>query len=154
MLEEEKAKIGRLSLVVLCREYARPVAMLWRALTDATAVSQWMEYPTQLDPRVGGRIVVDFSPDDGIDGIVTAAVENKLLLYTWGDTLVKWEVSESGSGCALLFSHIGVEPERAPGLAAGWHAFLDHLGPYLEGKRVRDRFSELETAYQSAVSTK
>jgi len=152
MLENEKADIRRVCRIDITREYSHPVEELWRAISDSRRISVWMNYSTRLEPVVGGEIYVDFSPDDGIRGVVCAFDRNALLVYTWGDALVKWALSSKGGGSRLKLSHIGVEPAKAPGLAAGWHAFLDHLGPYLDGKKVADRFEQLERQYQQEYS--
>ena len=34
------------------------------------------------------------------------------------------------------------------GFAAGWHAFIDHLGPYLAGTTIEDRYDDLVKTYE------
>ena len=39
-------------------------------------------------------------------------------------------------------------PEILLGFAAGWHAFIDHLGPYLAGTTIEDRYDDLMKVYE------
>jgi len=145
------ATVSTLHAIRFERRYATPLDDLWAAISDPEQVAVWMEYPTLLEPVVGGRVLIDFAPEDPLEGIVSAAETNKLLAYTWGESLIKWELSPDEQGSRLVFSHFGVRPEFLTGLCAGWQCFLDNLAAHLAGEPFDDRFEELHRQYKRAL---
>ncbi len=113
-------------------------ARLWRAITDPEEVARWMGYPARIDLRIGGDYFVDFerTGDGGLDGVITRIEPEHLLWFSWGLSMICWELDADGDGCRYRFVHYGQEPRDIPdeeGLAAGWHAWLEDLESYLEG---------------------
>ncbi len=51
-------------------------------------------------------------------------------------------------GTSLRFTNSHVTPDILMGFSAGWHAFIDHLGPYLAGTTVADRYDDLVKTYE------
>lgn len=149
------ATVSTLHAIRFERRYATPLDDLWAAISDPEQVAVWMEYPTLLEPVVGGRVLIDFAPEDPLEGIVSAAETNRVLAYTWGESLIKWELSaHDGSGeqgSRLVFSHFGVRPEFLTGLCAGWQCFLDNLAAHLAGEPFIDRFEELHGQYKQEL---
>ena len=145
------AIVSSLHAIRFERRYATPLDDLWAAISDQSQVAVWMEYPTELEPVVGGRVFIDFGPEDPLAGVVSAAEPNTLLAYTWDESLIKWELAADGQGSRLVFSHFGVRPEFLTGLCAGWHCFLDNLAAYLAGAPFVDRFEELHLQYRQKL---
>ncbi|MEO1222988.1 MAG: SRPBCC domain-containing protein [Pseudomonadota bacterium] len=142
------AIVSTLHAIRFERHYATPVEVLWAAISDQSQVAVWMEYPTRLEPVAGGQVLIDFAPEDPLEGIVSAAEPNRLLAYTWGESLIKWELAADEKGSRLVFSHFGVRSEFLTGLCAGWQCFLDNLAAHLAGKPFVDRFEELHRQYK------
>jgi uncharacterized protein YndB with AHSA1/START domain len=133
------------------RAYPQSLERVWSAISNADEVSAWMKFPTQLDPRVGGKVHIEFSAEGSLDGIVCNFEPPHLLIYTWGDSLVNWKLEGDAVETRLHFSHVGVRPELAAGLGAGWHAFLDQLQDHLTGSARPGRYKELKARYENAV---
>lgn len=133
------------------REYPQGVERVWMAISDQDEVSAWIKYPTRLDMRVGGVIHIDFASQGSLEGIVCTLDEPRQLIYTWGDSLVKWVLETSNGGTRLHFSHIGVRPELLGGLSAGWHAFLGQLEDHLSGTSHPSRYRELKARYDKEL---
>ena len=148
---EDIAKAATLYRADWERGYPQDLERVWAAISDQDEVSAWMKYPTRLDMRVGGVIHIDFSADGALEGIVCSLDPPTLLIYTWGDSLVKWVLEEETDGTRLRFSHIGVRPELLAGLGAGWHAFLDQLEDHLNGKPRPSRYRELKARYEKEL---
>ena len=146
------ATVSTLHTIRFERRYPTPLEGLWTAISDQSQVAVWMEYPTRLEPVVGGRVLIDFAPEDPLEGVVSAAEPNRLLAYTWDESLIKWELAaQDGSGengSRLVFTHFGVRPEFLTGLCAGWQCFLDNLAAHLAGAPFVDRFEELHRQYK------
>lgn len=132
------------------RSYPESIVRVWAAISSQDEISAWMQYPTTLEPQAGGAIHIEFSAQGALDGIVCNMEPMRLLVYTWGDSLVKWEIEEAAGETQLHLAHIGVRPELLPGLGAGWHAFLDQLEDHLHGGVPRpNRYRELKSRYES-----
>ncbi len=131
------------------RSYSESVVRVWTAISNQDEITAWMQYPTTLDPKPGGTIHIDFSSQGSLEGIVCNFEPLRLLLYTWGDSLVKWEIEEASGATQLHLAHIGVRPELLAGLGAGWHAFLDQLEDHLHGTSRSNRYRELKARYES-----
>jgi uncharacterized protein YndB with AHSA1/START domain len=133
------------------RGYPQNPVRVWAAISDEQEISVWTQYPTKLEPRPGGKIHIDFSSQESLEGIVCNAEPLRLLTYTWGDSLVKWEMEEAGGETRVHLSHIGVRRELVDGLGAGWHAFLDQLEDYLAGSSRVSRYRELKSRYEAVT---
>ncbi|HZC44233.1 MAG TPA: SRPBCC domain-containing protein [Acidobacteriaceae bacterium] len=131
------------------RAYSQSLERVWRAISNAEEITAWMKFPTQLEPRVGGKVHIDFSAQGALEGIVCDFEPPHLLIYTWGDSLVNWKLEGGAAETKLHFSHVGVRPELLAGLGAGWHAFLGQLEDYLTGSARPDRYRDLKARYEN-----
>ncbi len=122
---------------------------LFFALTDSTEVSAWMRFPATIGNSLGGRIYVQFGKADALDGVISVWAPDRAFGYTWADSIVNFTISTDGTGEPdLLFTQTGVDPDLAPGLAAGWHAFLDNLQAHLTGTPRVSKDTDLLTHYK------
>ena len=151
MAIEMGAKVSSLFTISLERRYRHPIGEVWAAISDEKHVALWMEYPARITPVFGGDVLIDFSPEEPIRGVVCAAETERLLAYTWGDSIVKWELSRPDETVRLDFSHVAVKREFLTGLCAGWHCFLDNLDAHLAGRPFQDRFEELHLQYEEHI---
>lgn len=133
------------------RKYPQSVEQVWAVISNADEISAWMKFPTRLDPRSGGVIHIDFAAQGSLEGIVCNVEPPRLLVYTWGDSLVKWSLESNHPGTLLHFAHIGVHPELLEGLSAGWHAFLAQLEDHLAGISHPSRYRELKARYDKEL---
>lgn len=133
------------------RNYPQSVQRVWTAISDQIEISAWMGYPTKLELHPGGLIHIDFSAQDSLEGTVCNIEPLRLLVYTWGDSLVKWELDLDAENTKLHLVHVGVRPELAAGLGAGWHAFLDQLEDHLGGSGRPARYRELKSRYEAEL---
>ena len=135
------------------RAYRQGIERVWSALSNEDEITAWMKFPTKLEPRVGGVIHIDFSSQGSLEGIVCNFESPRLLTYTWGDSLVSWKLEGDESETRLRLSHIGVRPELAAGLGAGWHGFLSQLDEYLTGTVKPDGYRELKDRYEREIQS-
>ena len=99
------------------RVYNHPVEKLWKALSSAEAMSQWI-MPTNFKPEIGYEFQFTTKPYPGFDGItkckVLEIVENEKLVFSWSggsltDTIVSFQLIEKGEKTLLKFEHSGFE---------------------------------------------
>ncbi len=148
MPNDDLATFEKCYRIDLKRRFPVPAALLWVAISEGEQIAAWMKFPVELEARTGGAIHIDFGGQGSIEGTVCDLEAPFLFAYTWGDSFVKWSVSGDAEQAELEFSHIGVKPELAKGLAAGWHAFLDQLEAYLtKAAPPAGRFQQLNKEY-------
>ncbi|HEX4213839.1 MAG TPA: SRPBCC domain-containing protein [Candidatus Dormibacteraeota bacterium] len=127
---------------------------VWQAITAPDEIEAWMGYPADVDPRRGGRYHIDFSgTDEGeIDGVITELEQGRALAYSWGLSIVRWELEAAEGGCVYTFCHHGLSRPDARGLGAGWHGFLEQLAHHLagDGHRTVDHLPYL-AAYEHRI---
>lgn len=103
--------------VELERFYPRPPADVWRALTEAELLAQWL-MPNDIVPVVGHRFTFTTQPVAEFDGIVHCTVleveAERRLVYTWRsnsglDTTVTWTLHAEAGGTLLRLVHRGFD---------------------------------------------
>jgi uncharacterized protein YndB with AHSA1/START domain len=133
------------------RRLPHPVAKVWRAVTEPEELSHWFPSDVELDFRVGGKIRFVFREGEGptLDGEITELDPPRVFAFTWGDSLLRFELSEVTGGCLLVFTHAFTDRPAAASFAAGWHICLDGLAEALDGESAQPpgRVAELHSAY-------
>ena len=148
MTNRQLARFEKCYRIDLTRRFPVAAALLWVAVSDPEQIAAWMKFPVELEARTGGAIRIDFAGRGSIEGTICDLEPPFLFAYTWGDSFVKWSVSDDLESSELQFSHIGVKAELAKGLAAAWHAFLDQLEAYLnKGTPPEGRFQQWSKEY-------
>ncbi len=92
--------------------YPHPPERVWRALTDAKALGQWL-MPNDFEPTVGHAFQFRTKPGPGFDGIVDCKVlevsPHERLSYSWRggpiDTVVTFELTATADGGTKLRFH-------------------------------------------------
>jgi uncharacterized protein YndB with AHSA1/START domain len=128
----------------------QPREQVWRALTDSTALAEWM-FPNDFVPRVGHHFTFQVPPNPkvGFDGLVVhcAVLECEppsRLAFSWSagglaDTRVSFRLEPDGEGTRVLFEHSGFEgppqwPDQAVrGAEFGWAKMLNQLPAVVAG---------------------
>lgn len=104
--------------IVLERVYPYPIEQVWKAISTAEALSQWL-MPTDFVLEIGRAFTFQTKPQPGFDGKVHGRVLHfeplKTLTYTWQGgpmkkpTTVKFELTAIPEGTRLTFTHSGFE---------------------------------------------
>lgn len=109
---------------------------VWRAITEPEHLTAW--FPDHLTGAwvVGGelRFSHDSAAISGFGGEVRAVDPPRLLEYTWGPDLLRFEIEPHGAGCTLTLLDTFDEQGKAARDAAGWHVCLDQLAAELGGR--------------------
>ena len=140
--------------LTLTREYAAPPERIWRAWTDAKALSEWWGPEpggavsvAELDVRVGGRFRICFGGADGnaheCAGTYQEVARPSKLVFTWSwprttpqrESLVTILFKAKGRGTELVFRHERFFDEKArDDHKRGWTGLLEGLERYLAGE--------------------
>lgn len=127
------------------RVYPHPPEKVWRALTDPTALGQWL-METNFAPEVGRKFTMWCNDGEGgTDTYVCTLLEYNppnRMLWSWvldgsqhqGDTFVEFKVVPVASGTKVTITHTGDrDPETIEKFKGGWQYKLDQLGTLLSG---------------------
>lgn len=135
------------------RRLSHPIDKVWRALTDPAEIVGWFPWVVEMDARVGGRM--SFTHPKGLatapDAVITEWEPPHVFAYVWNDEPLRWELTEDGAGCVLVFTNGLPDRPRAAKIAAGWHMSLDALAAVLAGDEMRlTPWAELNSGYLAA----
>jgi len=134
----------------LSRSYSVPPEKVWRAWTEAQALSRWFGpgdggtlAAADVDLRVGGRWRVAFDTPDGesheVSGVYQEVVPGRRLVFTWAwkstperVSRISIELKPTAAGTELILVHDRFFDEQARvNHARGWQPALDKLGRFL-----------------------
>lgn len=118
--------------VVVERDLRHPPEKVWRALTQAPLIEEWL-LQNDFEPVVGHRF--ELSADWGaVQGEVLVVEPNRRLSYTWGDddlhSVVTWTLTPIDAGTRLRMQQTGFRPDQPRyfhGARAGWPRFFEAL---------------------------
>jgi uncharacterized protein YndB with AHSA1/START domain len=123
--------------LIFVRELPQPPARVWRALTDPAELDRWAPFTADRDlgaPGPAELTLVDGDDRTLLPAEVRLVVEARLLEYTWGDDVLRWELEPAGAGTRLTLRHTLADPELDAMVAAGWHLCTDVLAKLLAGE--------------------
>ena len=125
--------------VVFVRELAHSPESVWSALTDPAELAEWAPFDTDRDLGATGNATLTLAGGDGQDRMeasVRAADAPRLLEYTWGPDLLRWELEPIPSGTLLTLRHTVEDKSWVPKVIAGWHICLDVAERLLKGSPI------------------
>jgi uncharacterized protein YndB with AHSA1/START domain len=114
------------------RHLPDPPAVVWQALTEREQLRSW--FPTDVIVSggvwiVGATITFRFSPevmDRTLTGEVLEVDEPKVLAFTWGEDMLRFELTAEEDGTHLVLID-ELPAHSAARNAAGWENCLDRL---------------------------
>lgn len=148
---------GTTPAVRLERRLPDPPAVVWRALTERDQLSQWFPCDVIVEGgrwEVGTAISFPFPAqviDMTLHGTVLAVDEPKLLSYSWGEEVLRFELYPDGDGTRLVLTD-QLQASAAARNAAGWEDCLDRLAglPADPGAWQR-RFAAYAAAFEPRI---
>ena len=151
-------------VLVLVRQLRHPPARVWTALTEPSELAAWAPFAAERSLAGTGELtltMIDGAERVDLPATVTRAEPPRLLEYSWGDDLLRWELAPAGGGTRLTLRHrVGTRDDLARA-AAGWHLCLDVAERLLDGAPVppiRGRealehgWTELHDAYAAQLT--
>lgn len=145
--------------VRLERHLDDPPPVVWKALTDREQLRSW--FPCDVDVAggrwdVGAAITFRFRPED-IDMTLTGRVlevdEPKVLAFSWGEEILRFELSAEDGGTRLVLVD-ELPAGFAARNAAGWEVCLDRLAGLDPGPDAwQPRFEAYAAAFEPALGT-
>jgi uncharacterized protein YndB with AHSA1/START domain len=132
--------IGGKAVLRFERRLTHPPEKVFRAISDPAELQHWFPATVETELRPGAPITFTFQDmdADAPGGEVVEVEPPKLLVYTWGDDVLRWEIVPEEHGCRLFFSHTLAPDGMSGGLpgsarnAAGWDICLGALAARLD----------------------
>ncbi|WP_405167433.1 SRPBCC domain-containing protein [Nocardia sp. NBC_01499] len=155
MSQAELRNDGARPAVRLERELADPPAVVWRAITEREQLRAWFPCDVEVAGgvwEVGATITFDFGAEMSemtLTGEVFAADEPKLLVFSWGEERLRFELTPQGSGTHLVLID-ELAPDAAARNAAGWDGCLDRLAG-LEPGNWQSRFDAYAATFEPVL---
>jgi uncharacterized protein YndB with AHSA1/START domain len=131
--------------IVVERLIPHPPEKIWRALTQAPLIEQWL-MKNDFVPRLGASFTFQAKPVGDWDGIVHCKVITceppRRLVYSWKggsattpgrhvlDSIVEWILMPEPGGTRVRMEHSGFGPQNASAYDAmsnGWPRVLERL---------------------------
>ena len=135
--------------VVVERRLAHPLDKVWRALTQAPLLEDWL-MANDFQPRVGHRFTFHMAPMPGWNGVtdceVLTVVPHEELSYTWNAsgeeaatglrTVVKWTLAQLDDAVLVRMEQSGFREQdqrNFMGAKYGWERNLGELERVVAG---------------------
>jgi uncharacterized protein YndB with AHSA1/START domain len=117
------------------RRLAHPADKVWRAITQPADLAHWFPTKVGIDLRIGGKLRFVFARGEGptMEGEILELDPPRVLAYSWGDSVLRFELLPEPDGCTLVFTHTFADRPAAASFAAGWSICLDQLEALLDG---------------------
>jgi uncharacterized protein YndB with AHSA1/START domain len=123
--------------LVIEREMPHPPEKIWRALTEASLINQWL-MSNDFQPIVGHKFAFRATPVPNWNGIIDSQVlvvePNSQLSYSWIsmglESVVTWTLTPTKSGTHVRMEHSGFRSEEDAaykGANWGWQKFIGSL---------------------------
>jgi uncharacterized protein YndB with AHSA1/START domain len=126
MNESLTSRDGR-TVLRIERNLRHPQDKVWRALTEPSELAGWFPTLVEVDLRPDGRIAFafpggedDFVEDPDNTGVVRAYDPPRLLEYTWGAEVLRWELTGTQDGCLLVLTATYDDRPGSASFTAGW----------------------------------
>lgn len=123
------------------RRLPHPPEKVFAAISDPAELAHW--FPARVRWELRPRAAIEFSFEeadvDAPRGEIVEVDPPKLLVYTWGEDVLRWEVVPDGEGSTLRFAHTIAGDDDWPARlsaarnAAGWDSCLAALEARLDG---------------------
>ena len=148
------SEVGQKHVLRFERFYPHPPEEVWDALIEPERLAQWFPAAIVGERRAGASLKFVFAGDEGpaLDGQLRVFDPPRVLEYTWGGDVLRWELSPAPGGCALVFSTTVAQRSNAARDATGWDGCLDNLGATLGGKPPAKAGSSFAERYQGYIS--
>jgi uncharacterized protein YndB with AHSA1/START domain len=118
------------------RSFKHPVERVWSAVSDPEEMRRWFPATVTVDLRPGGAMSFEFDDPDApaTTGEITELDPPRLLAFSWGGDLLRFELEPEGKGSRLVFIHFLSQRNEAARNAAGWDVCLRELDRHVAGE--------------------
>jgi uncharacterized protein YndB with AHSA1/START domain len=133
------------------RHLNHPLEEVWSYLTDNKKLPEWFSELYVDELREGGVIKFDMGNGNFEEMKILELKMQSVFEYTWGDDIVRFELSKAPAGCVLVLKEkINKITDHTPRDLAGWHVCLNVIQALLDGRTI-ERKEEWKFWYEKYV---
>ncbi|MFG1610798.1 SRPBCC domain-containing protein [Actinoplanes sp. NPDC049265] len=113
--------------LIMVRELRHRPERVWTALVDPVEIDQWAPFAASAPLDATGETTLTMIDGDtkvDLPAFIRVADEPRLLEYSWGLDLLRWELEPIETGTRLTLRHHSPERGLEAMVAAGWHLCL------------------------------
>jgi uncharacterized protein YndB with AHSA1/START domain len=134
--------------IVVDEVFPHPPEVVWKTLTTAELMGQWLMTPTGFAPTKGNRFTYQTTPAGAWDGVIRCevleAIPGERLVHTWIagddsntgygsrlDTVVTWSLAKVEGGTRVRLAHAGFTPKNDHAyrkMSEGWQQVVRKVG--------------------------
>jgi uncharacterized protein YndB with AHSA1/START domain len=135
---------GDLYVLRFERHFPHAMERVWRTVSEPAELATWFPAEVEIELAVDGSVRfthlgLDVHPELlPTNGIVTDLDPPRMLAFSWGDDLLRFELSAEAEGCVLVFTHHFANRASAPRSGAGWNVCLGSLRAVLDDTTAVD----------------
>lgn len=131
-------KHGESWMLVFVRDIRHSPEKVWQALTDPSELREWAPFDPDRNLGSSGEALLAMAGESSepTPCVVRHADAPRLLEYTWGDDILRWELEPTPEGTRLTLRHTMADRSWLPKVTAGWHICLDVLDRFLTGDPI------------------
>ena len=123
------------------RRLGHSVERVWRAVTEPAELARWFVTAVDWKPEAG-----EVFEAYGQSGKIIELDPPRVIAYTWGGELLRFELRPEGDGCVLLFTHVFADRALAGQHAAGWESYFERLDRHLAGGHLSEQEAHRQVA--------
>ncbi|MGN6182662.1 MAG: SRPBCC family protein [Thermoanaerobaculia bacterium] len=128
--------------LVFTRELHHAPERVWEALTDPAALREWSPFDADRNLATNHEATLVMAgggagdASESFASTIRIADAPRVLEYTWGNDVLRWELERQSYGTRLTLRHKVEDASWLARVAAGWHICLDVADAYLSGNRI------------------
>jgi hypothetical protein len=116
--------------------------------TDNDKLLLWFPELLVDELREGGLIKFDMQDGTFEELIILKLKMHSVLEFTWGEDIVRFDLTEDSEGCKLVLNEKLKEiTNHTPKDLAGWHVCLDVINTLLDGRQIASREDDWKKWY-------
>jgi uncharacterized protein YndB with AHSA1/START domain len=129
---------------------------VWAALVDPEQRAAWFPgtMTGDLTPGATLHLATGIESLPEFTGTVIAVEPERVLEFTWGEDVLRFEIEPTAGGCTLTLRDSIAELGKAARDGAGWHVCLEQLDAVLAGRPTSDdtgqRWTQVHPDYVAA----
>src|SRR4051812_46624120 len=136
------------------RHLSKPVALVWKAVTDPDEMRAW--FPTRIEVaewKLGATLTHHFDEHDiePLPGTVLEWDPPRRVSFTWGTDTIAFELTATPDGGTIFVLTEELGASIAARNAAGWDACLDRLEHGDDGEPWKARFDHYVKLFEPTL---
>jgi uncharacterized protein YndB with AHSA1/START domain len=125
--------------LVFVRNLRHSPQAVWGALVQPDQLRQWAPFDADRDLGSEGAAtltMIDGEVAQDLPAQVRHVEPPRVLEYTWGDDVLRWELDATDAGTRLTLRHTIDDRDMVPKVAAGWHLCVVVAERLLDGAPI------------------